>query len=65
MPENTITIAEIEPGELINKVKAVTIHEETIFIIPENYKITERDYQYILKYEYNISIQRQKKDEAA
>ena len=56
--ERTIKIASIDPGGLIDKIKAITINEETQFIIPLGYKITKIDYDYILKYSYNISIKR-------
>ena len=54
----TIKFIELAPGALISKIKQVTIHEETKFLIPVDYKITEKDHSFVLRYEYNISIER-------
>ncbi len=61
LPTRTIKLTTIEEGDLIHKIKGITIHEETKFIIPDSYKITARDYDYILKYEHNISVVREAK----
>jgi hypothetical protein len=45
---------------LINELKKLTINEPCVFIIPADYKITEKDHDFILKYEHNISIVRDK-----
>ena len=58
----TIKFAALKEGDLIHKIKSITIHEETKFIIPDDYKITTRDYDYIMKYSYNISILRESKN---
>ncbi len=57
-PVRTINFVELNPEELLSKIKSITIREETEFWIPWDYKITPRDHDYILKYEYNISIRR-------
>ncbi len=56
----TINFSILEPEELLYKIKSITITEETKFIIPKDYKITEKEYNFITKYEYNISIVRAK-----
>ena len=56
--KRTIKLVEVE--SLIENIKSIEINEDTIFIIPQDYKITEIDYNYILNHEYNISIQRLK-----
>jgi hypothetical protein len=57
-PTRVIKLVKLEPGELIHKIKEITIREETRFLIPEDYKITAKEHDYILKYSYNISIER-------
>ncbi len=59
-----IKLVSLEPEELLYRIKELTIREETKFLIPESYKITSKDYDYILKYSYNISIERIKSLEA-
>ncbi len=58
--ERSIKLMNISPGGLITKIKEITINEETQFIIPKDYKITPKDYDYVLKYSYNLSIVRSK-----
>lgn len=57
-PQRTIRLVELQEGELLTQIKSITINEETQFIIPKDYKITAKEYDFILKYEYNISILR-------
>ncbi len=53
-----IKLVSLDEGELITKIKEITINEETRILIPEDYKITEKDYSFVLKYSYNLSIER-------
>ncbi len=61
-PNRTIKFVDIEVGGLLTKIKSVNINEEIEFWIPEDYKITEREYDFIVKYHYNISIRRTKEE---
>jgi len=45
-------------NKLYREMKFYTIKEPTCFLIPSSYKITEKDYDYIIKYKYAISIKR-------
>lgn len=56
----TVKFATLEEEGLIKIIKSMTITEETKFIIPNDYKITDKDYEFITKYEYNISVVREK-----
>lgn len=56
----TVRFVRLEPEALIVNIKSITITEETKFIIPKDYKITDKDYDFITKYEYNISVVREK-----
>jgi hypothetical protein len=51
-----ITLMTLKEHQLLREMKKVTIHEPTRFIIPVDYKITDKDYNYILK--YPIAIKR-------
>jgi len=53
-----IEIGDIKEGNLINIMRSYTMDKPLQFVIPKNYKITEKDYNYILK--YSISILRAK-----
>jgi len=53
-----ITYIHLEPGELNKKLHETTITEATDFWIPADYKITQKEMDFVLKYEYNISIRR-------
>lgn len=57
-PSRAIKFVKLEDGELLTRIKEVTILEETKFLIPLDYKITAKEHDFILKYEYNISIVR-------
>lgn len=56
----TIKLTTLKEGELLHKIKSITITDETKFIIPSDYKITTKDYDFITKYKYNISVVRDK-----
>jgi hypothetical protein len=45
-------------NKLYRDMKFYTIKEPTCFLITSSYKITEKDYDYIIKYKYAISIKR-------
>lgn len=47
-----------EENELYDFLKHTTINEETQIFIPPNYKLNLKTYNFILKYEYNLSIKR-------
>ena len=47
-----------EENELLDIMKSTTINEATEFWIPSYYRITEKEQDFVLKYEYNISIRR-------
>ena len=57
-PTRTINFVTLTEGDLIKKLKQVTINEETEVFIPKEYKITTKDYDFVMKYAYNISIRR-------
>ncbi len=59
-PKRTIKLPNLEDDEnaLLNFLKTTTINEETEIYIPENYKINAKTYNFILKYQYNLSIRR-------
>lgn len=56
--ERTIQLPNLLENELYNIIKSTTINADTVFYIPENYKLSEKEYNFIIKYEYNISIKR-------
>ncbi len=58
LPHRHVKLATLGVGELISEIKKITINEEIEFTIPEDYKITEKDHDFILKYHHNISIKR-------
>lgn len=53
-----VKLSTLEPEGLIEKLKSMTINEEIEFTIPKDYKITEKEYNFIIKYHFNISIKR-------
>jgi len=57
-PSRSIRFVTLEEGELLKNLKSITIQEETEVWIPKDYKITEKDYNYVMHYFYNISIRR-------
>ena len=56
--QRSIYLPNLKQDELYNTIKSMTITEATDFFIPNNYKISEKELNFILKYEYNISIRR-------
>ena len=56
--ERTIKLPHLKEHELYNFIKHTTINEETEIWIPTEYKIDIKTYDFILKYEYNLSIRR-------
>jgi len=56
--EEVIELPDLKDNDLYNTLKHMTILKETKFLIPKNYKIDEKTYNFITKYEYNISIGR-------
>ncbi len=56
--ERIIKFPVLSDGDLIKKIKSITINEETEFWIPSDYKINEKEHDFVLKYQYNISIKR-------
>lgn len=58
--QRQITLPNLEPkeNELLKIIKDTTINEPTEFFIPDDYKISEKELNFILKYEHNISIRR-------
>jgi hypothetical protein len=56
----TLSYENLQKG-LLKQMKKYTIHEPTMFIIPENYRITEDDLHYIEK--YTIGIKRNKNED--
>jgi len=53
-----ISNEQLENHNLLNIMRSYTMDKPLQFIIPKNYKITEKDYNYIMK--YSISIIREK-----
>ena len=49
-----IKLDKLRKGGLLRQMKKVTIHKPVMFIIPKDYKITEKDLQYIEKYTIGI-----------
>ena len=58
VPIRVIKLVTLEDDKLLPYIKSLTIKEETEFWIPANYKLTSNEYNFILKYQYNISIRR-------
>lgn len=56
--ERTIKLPVLDKDGLWELLKHTTIKEETEILIPKDYKITEREMNFVHKYEYNISILR-------
>ena len=56
--KNKIQLSNLNQDELLSTLKSTTIHEATEFWIPIDYKISEKEHNFILKYEHNISIRR-------
>jgi len=54
----SIHLPNIKEAGLLEKMKALTINEATEFWVAEDYKITKADYDFVMKYEHNISIRR-------
>ena len=61
--ERVVHLPSLKQGELYNTIKSTTITQATEFYIPQDYKITEKELNFVLKYEYNISIKRIKPKE--
>lgn len=59
-PKEKYILETLVQGELLNEIKKHTITEATEFWIPSEYFITEKEYDFIMKYVYNISIRRVK-----
>ncbi len=59
-PERTINLPNLKENELYDIIKHTTIKEETEFWIPQGYILDKKITDFILKYEYNISIRRLK-----
>ena len=54
--KRTVKLPTLIQGHLLEMIKSITISEATEFWIPQVYKITEKELDFILKYEYNVSI---------
>ena len=59
-PQRSVHLPNLKQDELYSTIKSMTITEATEFFIPEDYKISEKELNFILKYEHNISIRRLK-----
>ncbi len=59
--DRVIHLPNLLENELYNIIKSTTINNDIIFFIPESYRLSEKEYNFIIKYEYNISIKRIKK----
>jgi hypothetical protein len=53
-----IKLPTLQPGELYKKFHEITINEATEFWIPTDYKITQKEIDFVEKYIHNISIRR-------
>ena len=56
--ERKIVFVKLEKNELYKKLHEITIEESTEFWIPKDYKITEKEYNFVMSYYWNISIRR-------
>jgi hypothetical protein len=56
--EEIIELPDLKENELYKTLKHTTILKETKFLIPKDYIIDEKTYNFITKYDYNISIGR-------
>ena len=54
----SINLPNLEQNSLLSMIKSITITDATEFWIPQEYKITEKELDFILKYSHNISIRR-------
>lgn len=54
----SIKFPKMKQGELLSTIKSFTITEATEFWIPDDYKISEKELDFVLKYVHNISIRR-------
>jgi hypothetical protein len=65
LPKRHIKLISLEPEELYERLHSFTITEPTDFFIPKDYRISEKEYNFIMKYEHNISIRRIKDPQVA